>query len=307
MNLREWALPVYTILMQLAIGALLSLWIIRTLNISKYGKEKIDQITIRPVLIIFSTMILAVIGSHFHLSKPFLSFLAIRNFRYSWLSREIVFTIVVLTCTSLLLYLLRYVREYHRLKVGLGWGAILAGFATVYCMASIYLLPTQIAWNSSVTIISYYAVMLLLGTTSLIVILLMDLRFSEGDSPADLDMRIQIIKKSVTWLTLSATIAALLVVALGIYQIEHLRNSVLSSAQVSLQLILELYRPLLIMRIGLTVIGIVWLIAVVGYFIKTQRSFMKLLGPVYIACILVLIGEILERFLFYATHVRIGI
>jgi DMSO reductase anchor subunit len=149
--------------------------------------------------------------------------------------------------------------------------------------------------------------MLLLGTTSLIVILLMDLRFSKGDSPADLDMRIQIIKKSVTWLTLSATIAALLVVALGIYQIEHLRNSVLSSAQVSLQLILELYRPLLIMRIGLTVIGIVWLIAVVGYFIKTQRSFMKLLGPVYIACILVLIGEILERFLFYATHVRIGI
>ena len=46
MNLREWALPVYTILMQLAIGALLSLWIIRTLNSSKYGKEKIDQITI---------------------------------------------------------------------------------------------------------------------------------------------------------------------------------------------------------------------------------------------------------------------
>jgi DMSO reductase anchor subunit len=61
------------------------------------------------------------------------------------------------------------------------------------------------------------------------------------------------------------------------------------------------------MRIGLTIVGVVWLIAVVGYFIKTQRSFMKLLGPVYIACILVLIGEIIERFLFYATHVRIGI
>ena len=198
-------------------------------------------------------------------------------------------------------------KGYHRLKVGLGWGAILAGFATVYCMASIYLLPTQIAWNSSATIISYYAVMLLLGTTSLIVILLMDLRFSEGDSPADLDMRIQIIKKSVIWLTLSATIAALLVIALGIYQIEHLRNNELLSAQASLQLLLDLYKPLLIMRIGLTVIGIIWLIAVVGYFIKAQRSFMKLLGPVYIACILVLIGEILERFLFYATHVRIGI
>jgi anaerobic dimethyl sulfoxide reductase subunit C (anchor subunit) len=307
MNLREWALPVYTILMQLAIGALLSLWIIRTLNSSKYGKEKMDQFTTMPVLIIFSTIIVAIIGSHFHLSKPLLSFLAIRNFRYSWLSREIVFTIIVFICTGLLLYMLRYVKGYHRLKVGLGWGAILAGFVTVYCMASIYLLPTQIAWNSSVTIISYYVVMLLLGTTSLMVILLMDLRFSEGEAPADLDMRTQIIKRSAIWLTLSATIAALLVVAIGIYQIEHLRTNELSSAQASLQLLLDLYKPLLIMRIGLTIVGVVWLIAVVGYFIKTQRSFMKLLGPVYIACILVLIGEIIERFLFYATHVRIGI
>lgn len=307
MNLREWALPVYTILMQLAIGAFLSLWIIRTLYSSKYGKDKMDQITTIPVLIIFSTIIVAIIGSHFHLSKPYLSFLAIRNFRYSWLSREIVFTMIVFICTAFLLYMLRYVKGYDRLKVSLGWGAILAGFATVYCMASIYLLPTQIAWNSSATIVSYYAVMLLLGTTSLIVILLMDLRFSEGEPGADLDMRTQIIKKSAVWLTLSATLAALLVVVLGIYQIEYLRNNELSSAQASLQLILDLYKPLLIMRIGLTVIGVIWLIAVVGYFIKTQRSFMKLLGPVYIACILVLIGEILERFLFYATHVRIGI
>jgi DMSO reductase anchor subunit len=178
MNLREWALPVYTILMQLAIGALFSLWVIRTLSDSKYGKEKMDQITTVPVLIIFSTIVLAMIGSHFHLSKPFLSFLAIRNFRYSWLSREIVFTIFVFIFTGLLLFMLRFGKGYHRLKLGLGWGAILAGFATVYCMASIYLLPTQIAWNSFATIISYYAVMLLLGTTSLIVILLMDLRFS---------------------------------------------------------------------------------------------------------------------------------
>jgi DMSO reductase anchor subunit len=34
---------------------------------------------------------------------------------------------------------------------------------------------------------------------------------------------------------------------------------------------------------------------------------MNLLGPIYIACIMVMVGEILERFLFYASHVRIGI
>jgi anaerobic dimethyl sulfoxide reductase subunit C (anchor subunit) len=307
MNLREWALPVYTILMQLAIGALFSLWVIRMLNSSKYGKEKMDQITTMPVLIIFSTMILAMIGSHFHLSRPYLSFLAMRNFRYSWLSREITFTLLVFINTSLLLLLLRYRKGYHRLKLGLGWGAILAGLATVYCMASIYLLPTQIAWNSFVTILSYYGVMLLLGTTSLMVILLMDLRFSAGEAPQELEIRAQIIKKSFVWLTVVATLAAILVIFLGIYQIELLRNIDLASAQASLNLILDLYQPLLIMRVGLTVIGVAWLVAVVSYFIRTQKSFMQLLGPVYIACIAVLIGEILERFLFYATHVRIGI
>ena len=307
MNLREWALPVYTVLMQLAIGALFSLWVIRALNSSKYAKEQMERITRVPVLIIFFTIVLAMTGSHFHLSRPYLSFLAIRNFRHSWLSREIAFTVIVFICTLLLLLLLWLRKGSYRLKLGLGWGAILAGIATIYCMASIYLLPTQVSWNSTATIFSYYAVTLLLGTTSLIVILLMDLRFSAGQKPADLDARIQIIRRSIVWLTGVATLAAAVVLLLGSYQIELLRSSKLPSAQASLHLILDLYRPLLVMRVGLTVLGIAWLIGMVGYFLRTQRSFINLLGPIYIACIMVLVGEILERFLFYASHVRIGI
>ena len=308
MNLREWALPVYTILMQLSVGALFSLWMIRTLNVSKYGQEKMDQITTIPVLIIFSTIILALFGAHFHLSRPFMSFLAIRNFKYSWLSREIIFTVVVFVCAGILSFLLRFRKgHYYHLKLGLGWGSILAGFVTVYCMASIYLLPTQVAWNSTVTIISYYAVMLLLGTTSLIVILLMDLRFLASGFPADLDVHIKIIKESTVWLTVTAVVSALLVIGTSVYQIELLRNMESPSAQTSLNLILDLYQPLLIMRIGLTVLGSTWLILVVNHYVRRRKSIKDLLGPVYISCILVLIGEILERFLFYATHVRTGI
>lgn len=307
MNLREWALPVYTILMQLSVGALFSLWMIRTLNASKYGQKKMDQITTIPVLIIFSTIVLALVGAHFHLSRPFMSFLAIRNFKYSWLSREITFTVVVFVCVGILLFLLQFRKGHYRLKLGLGWGSILAGFVTVYCMASIYLLPTQVAWNSTVTIISYYAVMLLLGTTSLSVILLMDLRFLASGSPADLDVHIKIIKESTVWLTVTAAVAALLVIGMSVYQIELLQNLESPSAQASLKLILDLYQPLLVMRIGLTILGVIWLVIVVNHYIRKQKSIIDLLGPAYVACIMVLIGEILERFLFYATHVRIGI
>lgn len=307
MNLREWALPIYTIMMQLAIGALLSLWVIRKLFSSKYGNKRMDEVATIPVLIIFSTMIVAIVGSHFHLSKPFLSFLALRNFRSSWLSREIAFTLIVFISTGTLLYFLIYRKKTYWIKVFLGWIAILSGFVTVYSMANIYLLPTQAAWNSPITIISYYAVMLLLGTVSIIVIFLMDLRFSTGRLSGDLDDYAQILEKSIPWLVVVATIVSLLNIALGLYQIELLREIAQPSAQASLELVLGLYKPLLLMRIGFALVGIVWLNGIVRYFIKSQRAIINSLGPVSIACTLILIGEILERFLFYATHVRIGI
>ena len=76
MNLREWALPVYTILMQLAIGGFLTLWTIRSLSASKLSKAELDSLTRNPLTIIFITVIVGIIGSHFHLSRPYLSFLA---------------------------------------------------------------------------------------------------------------------------------------------------------------------------------------------------------------------------------------
>ncbi|MBT7074798.1 MAG: dimethyl sulfoxide reductase anchor subunit [Anaerolineae bacterium] len=307
MNLREWALPIYTIMMQLAIGALFSLWVIRKLFNTKYGKKRMDEIATIPVFIIFSTMIVATIGSHFHLSKPHLSFLALRNFGSSWLSREIAFTLIVFISTGALLFFLVFKKKLFYIKTFLGWAAILIGFVTIYSMANIYLLPTQVAWNSPVTIISYYAVMLLLGPVSMIVIFLMDLRFSTGRLKGDVIDYVQIIKKSIPWLVVVATITSLLNIALGLYQIELLRDMAQPSAQASLELVLGLYKPLLIMRIGFALVGIVWLNGIVSYFIRSQRVIINLLGPVSIACTLILIGEILERFLFYATHVRIGI
>jgi len=87
MNVREWALPVYTILMQLAVGALFVLWSIRALARFKMNSNEIDRMMQNPIFIISFTILIAIIGAHFHLSRPFHSFLAALNFRSSWLSR----------------------------------------------------------------------------------------------------------------------------------------------------------------------------------------------------------------------------
>ena len=74
MNLREWALPVYTILSQLAFGAFFALWVILTIANPKVNREKLEDISRIPITIICFTILFAMVGAHFHLSKPFLSF-----------------------------------------------------------------------------------------------------------------------------------------------------------------------------------------------------------------------------------------
>ena len=64
MNVREWALPVYTILLQLAVGALIVLWLIRYLagpNSAPGNRPHYQQ----PILVIAFTSMVAMGGAHF--------------------------------------------------------------------------------------------------------------------------------------------------------------------------------------------------------------------------------------------------
>ena len=306
MNVREWALPVYTILLQLAVGSLLLLWIIRALNIVKLGDANIDKIVKIPIFIIFLTIILAIIGAHFHLSKPFRSYLAVSNFRTSWLSREIVFTLSFSLTVSGLVLLQWLVPNRARLKSALGWIAISLGLILIYCMSNIYLLPTQAAWNSPVTIISFYLTMILLGTTALPTILLIDLAFVNLIQKEGSVDRIEILRPSLMWSTVVAVIAWIIVVALNIYQVNLLRGGDLW-AHTSYDLLINLYWPLLALRLGLPLIGIIWLIISVIRMLRNEKATTDLMFPSYVSCIAVMVGEILGRFLFYAIHVRIGV
>ena len=179
MNLREWALPVYTVLLQMSVGMLLVLWILR-INIHKnHKKGMVEHIVRDPLLIIVITALFGMLGAHFHLSRPWLSFLAIRNFGSSWLSREIVFTLLFFLSVTLLWFLQWFRRGGWVIRTILGWVAIAIGMVMIYCMGRIYLPPTQEAWNTPETIPSYFGSMLILGVMSMAAILVMDLRFSE--------------------------------------------------------------------------------------------------------------------------------
>ena len=306
MNLREWALPVYTILMQLAIGGLFVLWMVRLLTGAKLDSQKMDRIIRNPLLVICFTVIIAMIGSHFHLSRPFHSFYAVRNLKSSWLSREIVFTAVFFLVLSALWLVSRYKPERSRLITILGWVAVAFGFTVIYCMARIYLLPTQVAWNSVTVIISFFITALLLGTMTIACLLVLDLRFAEVQKVQNIQLHAQVIKHSIAWLSWFALLMVVLNIIVLLYQI-HLLNRGDVTSQTSLRLLFELYLPLFFMRLSLIIVAPLWMGYAVYRMRKAGAAPQTLMAPVYMSCLLMFIAEILGRFLFYATHIRLGI
>jgi len=306
MNVREWALPVYTILMQLTVGAFAVLWLIRHLAGSKFSAQDIDRIIRNPILVIAFTVVVAMGGAHFHLSKPFHSFLAVLNFKSSWLSREIIFSILFFQTTISVLYLTYFQTHRRNLITGLGWLAILFGVILVYCMARIYLIPTQVAWNSTSVIVSFYATTLLLGIMAIACLMVLDLKFAEITKADDVELRSQVIRNTCAGLT--TLTVTLVILSLGIIyvQIHQLANGD-PIARTSLNLLVNLYLPLFLMRLVFLISASSSLVYAVVKMYKMQTTPQSLMTPVYLSCLMILVGEIIGRFLFYATHVRVGL
>jgi anaerobic dimethyl sulfoxide reductase subunit C (anchor subunit) len=306
MNVREWALPVYTILMQLAVGALFVLWLIRSLAVSKFSHQEIEHIIRNPILVIAFTSVVAMGGAHFHLSRPFYSFLAVLNFKSSWLSREIAFSVLFFVMTMGLLYFTSFQTHRRKLITSLGWLAISMGSVLIYCMARIYLIPTQIAWNSTTVIFSFYTTALMLGCMTISCLMVLDLKFAEIKKSDDIELRVDVIKYSFTGLTLLTVLLVALSVAI-IYVQMHLLAQGDLIARTSLNLLLELYLPLFVMRLAFLCFASSYLGIALYRISRLKILPQSLMMPVYISCLLILVGEIIGRFLFYATHIRVGI
>ncbi len=307
LNLREWSLPIYTILIEMAGGMLLFLWAIRTLLARKFDYQKFDLAIKNILYIILITTIIALIGAHFHLSKPYHSFLALLNFDRSWLSREIAFSLLFLLFTTYLCWLFENNHLEIMFKGTVGWLAIFLAAANTFSMANIYLLPTQPAWNTYSTFLNFAGSALLLGSMALAALLVMDFRYSELNSHPKIDVQTGIIRFSLPWLSSIALILASTLIIDQVSQIQSMAESSDPISKASLHLLTKLYPSLLIMRVVTTLVGTIGMFSYVIYHRWKNLPINSLLVPSYTTCLLVIIGEILGRFLFYASHIRIGL
>ncbi len=280
----EWPLLTFTLLAQLAVGAYIFFVVIRAFN-KKLGNNLGINVTKRGIFLVGPVTALALAFSVFHLGDPFGAYRSLLNFQSSWLSREIVFTGLFFG-----LWIISYVLDRKgSWNQALGWVTSVVGLGAVFCMASIYASSIKPAWTDVNTYLAFYGTTILFGAvTSMIFILLCKEEKTEG---------------------LTSIIKGIGLVGLGAIMIQLVYLPVFVSGLAvsgeagleSVSLITGTYALSTVTRWVLSILGLM-IIGFVFYRnnkIKSQMTF-------YLAALtLVLVGEFLGRYIFYATGVSI--
>ena len=302
MDTREWALLIFTILGQTAAGTFLVLLIVRTFIKGKAGVEQADKLTIFPLYIVVPVMALALLSSLFHLGSPLNIVKAVPNLTSSWLSREVVISVVFTVLA--VLYTFMYWRKIgsEQAKTILGWITALVGVFQVYGMGMVYMIRTQPAWNTLATPVSFFTTALLLGVLTVAAGLIVShSRLSKA--PAK---QTELLRSVLQGLALAS------IILLGIeFLVLPLYMAYLSSLGIAavqtLNLMTGSFGSTLALRLILVFIGAGLLAAYLyrNASIPGKESTFSTL--IYSALALVLVSEVMGRFIFYATHVNIGL
>ncbi len=149
----HWPLVVMTVLTQLSVGAFLAIWALQLSGrVERLGLAALASLMIGGLALSASTL---------HLGRPIHAYRAIRMWRRSWLSREVLLFSAFSGVAS---------AYAGVLWLGLGGGAIvgaltvLFGLAGVTASACIYRVASRPAWNSWMTLMQFGATAGVLGS-----------------------------------------------------------------------------------------------------------------------------------------------
>lgn len=300
MNTQEWALLIFSILTQLAVGMMLVLMIVHTSAIRKLGEEKAAQLTSMPLYAIVVIMVLAMVASLFHLGKVLNIIGAVPNLGTSWLSREVVLAVLFMILSAVVAFLRWRKVGSASLFAVVGWITVAVGVLLVYAMGMTYMLPAQPAWNSLATPINFYLTALLLGVLGSATFLMASYLRMEKETVLD-----QFVKGTLRKLAVAGIIfLALEFVVLPVYM--AFLSTQGAAALYSLRMMIYEFGSVLAFRLLFIFAGV----CVLAYYLYKKVSAPgEMMSPslVYTAFALVVVGEILSRYLFYATHFRIGV
>lgn len=147
----HWPLIVTTVLTQLSVGAFTAIWLLQVLGAQSHRTA---------ALVALSVAMLALAASTLHLGRPIHAIRALKMWRRSWLSREVLlFSLFAMAAAT-------YSAALWSGVGGAGWlGACtsILGICGVAASAKLYLVPGRPAWNSPLTLAEFGSTTMLLG------------------------------------------------------------------------------------------------------------------------------------------------
>lgn len=168
--LKEWPLVAFTILGQAAAGILLTVGLPWILHGTAVSGPAAAPLWFTSLGLILGTLAAALILSFFHLHHPWRARRALANFRTSWLSREVLFAIAVLTFVGLEALLTLAGRGPLWLSKLVMGAACLSAMLFLLSMVALYRLPTLPIWSLGYMPISFFLPTVSLGTLATAVV-----------------------------------------------------------------------------------------------------------------------------------------
>lgn len=262
----HWPLVFMLVLTQMAVGAFGALWLLHLTGLR-------DGL-LASALASLSIAAISLGASTLHLGRPIYAWRAIRGWRSSWLSREVIglslFAGAASVYAALLLFEDLAGGTIGALLDAAGAATLLCGAAGVACSARLYRVAARPAWNSIATPAEFASTILLLGP---LFVLAMGLN-------------------NVPWLAAAACAGALAQLAALTLKLLWLTRSETFELRASAVLLSSRLERLLLSRLGLLVAG--------GVILPLYS-----LSPLTCAgaLLLAVAGELLGRWLFFVSVV----
>ena len=306
MNVQEWALIAFTILAQMSVGSFWVLGIVHFYAMRKAGEEEADRLSDRALLVIGPLLVLGLIASLFHLGDPFNAFRAVANLDSSWLSREILSGVIFAILGGLFAIMQwRKIGSFATRNV-IALIAALVGLFLVLSMANVYMLPTQPAWDTLATPILFFTTTFLLGALAMGAAFAANYLYLKRRNDPHLEVQRNLIRGSLGGITLAAVILlGVQLVTIPIF-IATLSGSG-PAAQASVEMLVTDYVGAFSLYLVLSFLGAGVLGVVLLRDVLTGAPARTLAWMSYAVFGVVLVAQVLGRYLFYAMQVPLGI
>ena len=306
MDIRDWALISFTILAQMSVGAFLVLGVVHFLAARQAGEAEANRLSDRALLAIGPVIVLSLIVSLFHLGNPINAARAITNLSTSWLSREVLSSTLFAAVGAVFAFMQWRKIATFATRNAVAWLAALIGLLAVFSMSQVYNLPVQPAWNTLATPISFFATTLLLGSLAMGAAFAANYAYLQRAEPGAAGTQGALLRGALRWIAVSAIVLLVVELVTAPLQLAYLAGGS-PAAAASAALITGQYVVIFALRLVLVLAGAA-VLAVFVYRNALSAGREKMLGYLtYLTFGLVLIGEVLGRFLFYAAHVKIGL